>query len=193
VAHRTTLSVAPDVEVEFRWRGGVDVEPRNFTVTTDGGGRFPLRPVPADTGEVVFDLVVRPPAPLSERTFSNQRMYARAEANPEPYFGTFWIGPHLPYLGIVLWGDTGQGAVGVPVQVRRLSGIAVTPNQYNTTTSPDATFLLGPRASASGTVELQVTFRPPAPYRVVVDTISLNTTEGDEAGVLARTWMLPRR
>jgi 5-hydroxyisourate hydrolase-like protein (transthyretin family) len=55
-----TFRPAQGIEVEFRRRGGVEVEPETFMATTDAAGRFALMPRPLAEGEVIFDLHVHP-------------------------------------------------------------------------------------------------------------------------------------
>jgi hypothetical protein len=193
VIYRNTLGRADGVEVEFRRRGGVSVEPSTFLMRTDVGGRFPLSPLPRDTGEIVFDLIFRPPPPYRPATYENQRMRALVGSNPNPFMGPYWIGPHMPYLGLLVWGDTGAGAVGVEVEFRRISGIEVEPDRYVTQSNQWANFSLGPVPRVPGSVRVELTIRPPAPYQTVVDTIVITTTDENTANVLYGTWAIPRR
>jgi hypothetical protein len=63
-----------NAEVEFRRTGGVMIQPERFTSRSDGFGTFFLRSTPLVNGEVVGDLVVRPPAPYREQTVRNLRL-----------------------------------------------------------------------------------------------------------------------
>ena len=58
-----THTRAEGVEVEFRRTGGVLVVPDTFTMVTGADGRFIIRAAAREPGDVIAELVVRPPAP----------------------------------------------------------------------------------------------------------------------------------
>jgi hypothetical protein len=63
-----------DAVVEFQRTSGIAVAPSVLTSRTIASGLFPLAPNPLDTGEVVGNLTIRPPAPFRDTTFTGIRL-----------------------------------------------------------------------------------------------------------------------
>ena len=184
---------ARDVEVEFRRTAGIRVEPDTFVVRSNGAAQFPLEPRPLEVGEVVFDLLIRPPAPYQSFAVSNVRMSARfAEPSNRVLVARAGVGPHLPYVGTLYYADTQQPAVGTEVEFRRTGGIALAQDTFRTTVNSAATFSLGPVPLEAGTVTADLVIRPPAPYRsFTIAGVSLRTTEENVQNVPAGRWEVP--
>ena len=185
---------ARNVEVEFRRTGGIRVEPDTFVVRSNGAAQFPLEPQPLEVGEVVFDLLIRPPAPYQSFSVSNVRMSARfAEPSNRVLVARAGVGPHLPYFGALFYADTQQPAVGTEVEFRRTGGINLAQDTYVTTVDSFARFSLGPVPLEAGAVTADLVVRPPAPYRSFTITgVSLSTTDENVQNVPAGRWEIPR-
>jgi hypothetical protein len=191
--YRSTGEVASNIEVEFRRVDGIQIAPATYVTRTDSEGFFPLRPEPlAVSGAVIGDLIIRPPSPMRWDTIHGIRLEANLKHDPSPLVGRWGIGPHLPYVGQVLWGDTGEPASGITVGVRRVGGILIEPSSYEATTNEWGGFHLGPIPESVGAVDLELTFHRPAPEAPIVYPYTLNTMEKDSGVVLIETWVIPR-
>lgn len=185
---------ARNVEVELRRTGGVPIAPDPYVVRSNGAAQFPLEPQPLEHGELVFDLVLRPPAPYRPVTLSGLRMATRFTEQAAPNLAVrAGLGPHLPYVGALFFGDSQQPAVGTEVEFRRTGGIRLAQESYRTVVNPFATFSLGPVPLEAGTVTADLIFRPPAPYATVtIRNVTLQTTEENISNVPAGRWEVPR-
>lgn len=61
-------------EVEFRRTGGILIFPERYTSRSDRFGTAGLHPVPLSSGEVVGDVVIRPPPPGRDTTVTGVRL-----------------------------------------------------------------------------------------------------------------------
>jgi hypothetical protein len=192
---RADFSPTVGAEIEFRRVSGPRLQPDTFVVRSDANGRFPLRSQAAAAGEVVADLVVRPRPPYNAFTIRGVRTSTRfIERVGEEVVGIWGVGPYLPYIGILVFGDTGEQALGVEVEFRRTGGIATQPQGYVTRVREGGIF-------GSGTVvpleygELigEIVVRPPAPYRsFTIPNIRLQTIEETlQHAIVVGTWEIP--
>jgi hypothetical protein len=194
--YRATYAPAAGVEVEFRRVSGVPLQPDTFVVTTNADGVFPLRTQPLGAGEVVAELVVRSPPPYRSFTVPELRLRTNFMERPEPLVGLWGVGPHLPYLGHLVWADTRVSAADVEVEFRRTLGIPVQPESYVTRSNAAGHFALGAVVPLGyGELIGEVIVRPPAPYRsFTIPDIRLETTEDQvEDAILVGTWQIPRQ
>jgi 5-hydroxyisourate hydrolase-like protein (transthyretin family) len=192
VFYRATGEPARGVEVEFRRTGGVRVVPEVHRVTSDSFGNFSLRLGALELGEVVGNLTIRPAAPLASRTVENLRFSSTLAPTGNTLVGRFGIGPHLSYLGRVVWNDTGAGAADIEVEVRRTGGIDVDPGSYVTRTNSFGVFNLDPRPLAPGGVTFQLVFQRTGAQPATYD-FTVATSDEDLSHVLIETWVIPRQ
>jgi hypothetical protein len=188
---RDTGQRAAGVEVEFRRTGGVPVEPAVFTVRTDQFGRFSLMPRALEEGEVVFDLLIRPPSPYSAFTIKDVRENTTFGSR-QRLIGLWAVGNHLAYTGELQWGDTYERAAGVEVEFRRIGGIAVDPDTFVVRTDVNGRFPLTPRPlEQEGEVIFELLVRPPAPYRpVTIGPLRMAPHPEDNSKLLG-VWLVP--
>ena len=191
---RATRKPAAGVEVEFRRTGGVAIDPDTFVVKTDAAGNFPLRPSLAGTfGEVVGDLIIRPGGGARADTVRGLRLAATLRNDPSANVLHRGIGPHIPFIGRVVWGDNGAPAAGVQVEVKRVGGIEVEPAQYTVVANALGLFSLTGVPAAAGEVKYEITFRSTTPALSVVYPYTVRTLEDDRVDLLVDTWVLPPR
>jgi hypothetical protein len=74
IVRADTYAPIADAVVEFQRTGGIAVTPSILASRTIASGLFPLALNPLDTGEVVGNLTIRPPAPFRDTTFTGIRL-----------------------------------------------------------------------------------------------------------------------
>ena len=81
------------VAVEFRRTGGIAVEPDTLLQRTDASGRFALflKPTPSQDGEVVGEVLVRPPPPYASITIPDVRLPTLRGGNDIRFLGVWTI------------------------------------------------------------------------------------------------------
>lgn len=188
---RGSGELARGVEIEFRSTGGIPVDPEVYVARSDSFGNFPLRPQPLDIGEVVGDLTIRPGGGLSERVIRDVRFSSFIGDDPNPYLMRVGIGPQLPWIGHVVYQDTGLPAAGIRWEFRRTGGIPVDPETFSGTTNEWGGFGLDPAPLAEGELEGEVTFYPAAPYGEVTYEARLPTASDDRPPSIFFTWVIP--
>jgi hypothetical protein len=67
---------AEGVDVEFHRTRGVPVTPDPYITRTNQYGTFAISPTPLTSGEVVGELIVRPPEPYAPMTIPNVKVLA---------------------------------------------------------------------------------------------------------------------
>lgn len=80
-----------DAEVEFRRTGGVPIHPEQYTARSDAYGTVFLDPAPLESGEVVGDVVVRPPAPGKPVTIRGVRLQTVEDERQHGIIGTWFV------------------------------------------------------------------------------------------------------
>jgi hypothetical protein len=192
--NRGNRQIAPNVRVEVRRTGGIRIEPESWVTFSDPGGRFAINPRPLEPGTVELELIVRSPVTFLLDTIPNVRVSTMVTRRTDPVIGRWGVGPHLPFAGLLRWGDTLQPAVGVEVEVRRVEGVVTYPDRYTTTTNSAGTFSLGPVPHTLGDVVFELDVRPPAPYRAVtIRDVRVRSIERDGFAILVGQWLIPRR
>jgi hypothetical protein len=74
VRRADTDGVVAGAAVDFRRTGGIEVTPSLMVTVTNSSGRFPFTLTNVDSGEVIGDLTVHPPAPLRDTTITGIRL-----------------------------------------------------------------------------------------------------------------------
>lgn len=176
---------AKGIEVEFRRTGGIPIEPDTFTVRTDEGGFFSLRPRTTVVGEVVGDLVVRLLPPFQPYVVRGIRLSTFTIPRNDSIIQV-GVGFGLPYSVLLSW-STGGPAAGIPIEVRRKGGIRVHQEVYRTATDAHGTVLLNPVPLERGELIADVVAILPAPRgeHVILRDLRLRTLEEDP-----RIWFL---
>jgi hypothetical protein len=194
---RGSGELAPGVTVEFRRTGGVALVPDRFMATTDVLGIFSFLTFPQSAGTVTGDLHIRHLPPYREEVLTNVTLEAKQRSVFERRAGVWWIGPHLPYVVVLVWQDTGVIAAGVEVEFQRTGGVPTEPESVvmYSTDNPWGNVRLAPlQPLGHGEVEGRLIVRPPAPYKsFTIEDIRLPTKEEDVASfLLIARWEIPR-
>jgi 5-hydroxyisourate hydrolase-like protein (transthyretin family) len=188
--HRSTGAPAENVEVEFRRTGGITARPDTFTVRSNFFGGFPMTPATDGEGELIGDLIIRPPAPLRPTTVRGVRLPTFA-ADELRRIDNYGIGPSLQYFGELLGEADGRPIVGARVEFRRTGGVEATPGVITATSNADGRFRLAPVTSSYGQLTGELTVRWGTPERTTTfRDVALETFESDEVRLL-RSWRLP--
>jgi hypothetical protein len=89
------LDPAPGIELEFRRTGGIELVKDRIVMRTDQGGSFILQVGPRDEqeGEVVGELIVRPPPPLEPYVVPGLRLSTSAVDGELRFLGRWVVGP----------------------------------------------------------------------------------------------------
>ncbi len=177
------------IDVEFRRTGGIPTDPDSFVVATNADGRFPFLLTPEADGEVVGDLVIRPPAPQVPETIPALRM-STADTDQLILLGVWGFGPSLQYVGEFRRLDTDAPVVDAAVAFQRTDGIQVTPSLLTARTGPDGRFLLNPDPATDGEVVGNLTIHPAAPlHDTTITGVRLQTFRADGLR-LAGVWRI---
>ena len=165
IFRRGSLKGVPGVEVEFVRTGGVQTDPARVVVRTDTGGRFPIVLLPAEAGEVIGDLIVRPPSPLTGFTVSGLRLKT-FDVDTIGLIGRWGIGPQI-FGGLELFARATQQPLpgGIVTVFRRRGGIRIDPDTAVERTSPFGTVAIRAAAVDPGEVVGDLEVRLPAPFR----------------------------
>lgn len=122
---RATFQHLPGTTVEFVRTGGIGVEPSRFSPPLNQYGGFGISPEPLADGQVVFDLIVRPPAPYPVEVNRDLRISTHDDDFTR-YLGVFGygamahVGATLRYRATGEPVDSGEAAV-----VRRVNGTPI--------------------------------------------------------------------
>lgn len=184
------LVPAPDVGVEFRRTGGVAITPDRIGGRTDRDGRFELKAMVTDTGDVIGELAVFP-AVGPTRIIPNLRLHT-FEGDDLRFGGVYGFGPALRYVGEVLRED-GTPVQGAQVTWTQVSGIPASPSTLTTPTDVSGQFPLTLIPSMDGEVVGTVRVVPPAPWAAgtaFIFTLRLNSFETGDLR-LAVTYRIP--
>lgn len=186
VYYRGTGARSAGIQIEFQRTEGIPVDPDSFVTTTGPDGRFPFLTTPLADGELVGRLIIRPPAPEAPETLQTLHV-PTVDTDQLLLLGVWAYGQHILYAGELFLRGTGLPAVGVDVEFRRTSGIAISPETMVMRTDGTGRFPLAPSTTADGEAvgTLVVRFPPP----LAPDTISgvrLTTFASDQMRFLGR-------
>jgi hypothetical protein len=177
-----------NVEIEFRQTGGPAVDGLGanvFRAFTDAGGIASLfggAVRPLDAGDVVGDLAIDAPAPLTT-VHQGIRIPVRTTYRPAAALRLIGAGPSLDYYVVVMQRGRGGATGGVQLTFKRTDGIDIS----STTGATDgAGFLVLPlRALDRGTVTGTLEVKPAAHWKSSTRTgVQLTTFEADSAILL---------
>lgn len=186
---RATVAGVPGTTVSFRRTGGVAVSPESFTGTTDGVGQIRLPLTAAQTGTVIGDLSIQPPAPFHTYVITAIQLSTADSTRHLPAFG---VGPHLPWLGVAQCG--GKPLKGVSVDVVRVGGIDATPTSQTVTSDGNGYFSLIFKPADYGDLLVDLAFTPPAGsgcIGYVQHNLRLPTLDFDSGARFIAAWNLP--
>jgi hypothetical protein len=189
---------APGLEVEFRRTGGVQVTPERFTTRTDSEGLFPFLALPWEAGEIIGELRIRLPAPYDTVEIRDSLGFTAVAGGDDIHVAGQWgVGPHFPYVGRLVWGDTKQLATGVELEFQRTGGVPISPERvvWRSSDNPYGNVQLIPAVPLGyGEVVGDLTVRPPAPYRAfTIEGLRLATSTKDVASApVVHEWEVPR-
>lgn len=180
VIHKGTLLRQPGVAVEFRRTGGIATSPVVDTSITDANGRFRIAPATSDSGDVIGDLVLRPPgdAPV---TYTGVRLSTFA-SDTVRFAGVWGVGEHVLY-SVEIWSNTTRtrAGAGIPVTFRRTGGIALLSDTITAVTGTDGRALLFPKTTQRGEVVGELVIQSPPPFApTVVPNVRLATFATDD-------------
>ena len=167
---RGTGTRSAGIEVDFQRTGGIPVSPDAFVVHTGPDGRFPLNGmIPFAEGDLVGNLIIRPPAPATGETISAVQMRT-VDSDTLILLGVWGYGYQVSRAGELYLRGTGGPASGLTVQFRRTGGISITPDSFVVQTGGDGRFPLIASATGAGEVVGDLTIVLPAPFKP--DTIA---------------------
>lgn len=189
---RATGGPAAGIEVVFRRTGGIRVEPDTFTVRTNERGAFVLELSPADEGELIGELEIRPPAPYRQEVVP-VRLTTTHKDGEVRFLGRWGVGFNLAYVGEIVRREDYGAMPGVEVEFRRTGGIRVEPDTLTVKTDENGRFLLAPRPLEEGEVLGQLIIRPPAPFAELrVPEVRLSTSVQDGEVRFLGVWAIER-
>lgn len=188
--YRSTGERAANVDVEFRRTGGVTITPEVIRERTTAGGRFGIHAAAAEPGDVIGDLVIRPPAPLPGDTVRGIRL-ATTTRDTDSLFALIQFGPSLKYVGHVIDLTTREGVPGSLVEFRRIRGIRLLQDTMRIVTDRSGRFPFQLLPLEPGEVVGEVIVTPPPPYRPArnpdVHMVTFTTDEQRFLGVFPVT------
>ena len=123
---RETGAAVPGAAVDFVRTGGVSLASDSISTTTDGAGRFQLAVGASALGQVVGDLVVRPPAPwhaYRARGVSYPTSDVRGQGQ---VLGQLVVTPYVAFLGVLSNRADGRPLSGARVTIVRTGGVELT-------------------------------------------------------------------
>jgi hypothetical protein len=187
IYQRGSFKGIPGVEVEFTRTGGVATDPARVVVRTDAAGRFPIVLTPAEDGEVVGTLDVRPPAPYRGFTVTGVRLRT-FETDSIGLVGRWGIGAQV-FGALELFSRATQQRLpgGLVTVFRRTGGIRIDPDTAVERTSPFGAVAIRGAALEAGEVVGDLEVRLPAPFSTdVVRGIRAQSREDDTQVYLGR-------
>jgi len=173
------------ISVEFERTGGVAASPDTFTVQTNDAGRFPLITTPLAVGNLVGNLIVRPPAPeLPETIFASPCPARYQPARPDRHL-ELWIRAEL--CGELFYQHTGLLADSLTVEFRRTAGSPSRRTLFTVQTNSVGRFAIEATAPGPGQVVAELIVHLPSPQ--APDTITgvvITTFASDQMRFLGR-------
>lgn len=181
VYNRATVVGVPGVRVDFQRTGGVETAPPTTSGVSDAGGTFLLNIRPLTFGTVIGDLTIHAPPP-SATYIVHDVQFPVMDTDSVRFFGSYGVGLHFPWFGIVQHG--GARVAGAEITAQRIDGAPVSPSTVVTHSDANGQFgLNGFVPQDTGTVLLDITVRPPAPFTAfIVHGISLAVLDRDSMG-----------
>lgn len=172
--------------VTFRRTGGIAADPEVIQTVTDIGGRFAL--APRVTGNGVLEGTLTVAGPGLARTFQQPvRISTRYQDELVRDVTVVNIGGGIYWAGEVYRRVTNEHVAGLQVDFARTGGIAVSPDQFTTTTNAIGLFAIQPAALGEGELTGTVTVHPPAPWStIVVPGVRVFTLESDSVRLATR-------
>ena len=183
---RGSMVRSAGISVEFERTGGVAASPDTFTVQTNDAGRFPLITTPLAVGNLVGNLIVRPPAPELPETIFAVTM-PPLDTNQLVLIGIWSYGYALNYAGELFYQHTGLLADSVAVEFRRTGGLAISPDTFTAQTNSVGRFAIEATAPGPGQVVAELIVHLPSPQ--APDTITgvvITTFASDQMRFLGR-------
>jgi 5-hydroxyisourate hydrolase-like protein (transthyretin family) len=165
------------VQVQFAQTGGIEVNPPNWTSSTDENGRvaFPVRP--KTLGTLIGDITIipRPPwKPFVRKGLS----FAAFESDEARLYAVIEAGPGVGGFAVVR--AKGAPIKNVHVDFQRTGGVGLAPSLLLAVSNDSGYAYLTSAAEAEGDVTGDLTIRPPPPYATfVVRGMRLRAFDGD--------------
>jgi hypothetical protein len=190
IYNRATVARVPGTTITFTRTGGIPTVPESFTTVTNQSGEFNFLLVPQAKGTVIGNLTITPPAPLPAYTKTDFEL-PTFEADQNPFFADYGVGPHMPWNGIVHC--NGQPIPNVTVFVTRVGGISADPQSFYTTSDANGYFRLLFIPHEYGDAIVDLTFAPASGpcIGLVVHNVHIPTLDFDTGIRYLAIWDLP--
>jgi hypothetical protein len=187
---RATVARVPGTTITFTRTGGIPTATDGFTTVTNQSGEFNFLLQPLAKGTVIGNLTITPPAPFPAYTKTGLEL-PTFEADQDPFFAQYGVGPHMPWNGIVHC--NGQPIPNVLVYVARVGGISADPQSFYTTSDNNGYFrlLFTPHEYGDAIVDLSFTPPPGSCIGLVVHNVHIPTLDFDSAIRYLAAWDLP--
>lgn len=176
--NRGSLTLAPNVDVEFRQTGGVPLTPSVIKGKTGSDGRFEIRGAVRDTGIVSGDYIVTLPG-REPRTVGNLKLRTNNDDNLH-FAGQVSVGERWAW-SVELWRHSNLApAPNVDVEFRQTAGLAITPTSIHARTDASGRFELRSPVNDTGTVQGDIIVSPVGEAQRIIHNVKLRTFESDD-------------
>jgi len=177
-------------QVTFQRTGGIMIDPPSWTQTTADDGRAIFYVRPLESGTLIGDVTVVPPAPWKSYTRTGMQ-FPTFDDDGAILYAILWVGPGLSYYVIIR--NNGVPMKGVEVDFQRTGGIEVSPASLSSVTNDSGMVFIAPEPASEGDLTADITVKPPAPLAgFVVRGLKLTAVDADIPGgrILLGDWDL---